>query len=128
MDRRKFSRIDFSTKALIETEKERFSARLKDIAYGGAYLISENLISEKKLPLGKEIFVRIFLSDLDPRVELRFKAEVVREGPDGFGVKFKSIDFSSLSHLRKILYYNLPDPDQAEKELKTLLGESLLEL
>ena len=123
MERRKFSRIDFSTKALLETEKERFSARLKNIAYGGAYLISE-----KRPPLGKGILVRLFLSDLEPRIELRFKAEVVREGPDGFGVKFKSIDFSSLSHLRKILYYNLPDPDRAEKELKLLLGESLLEL
>lgn len=123
MERRRFSRVFFSTEAVVETEEGRFTARLKDLAYGGAYLFSE-----KKPPLGKNIFIRFFLSGLEPRIEIQFEAEVVRHGKDGFAVKLKSIDFSSLSHLRKILYYNLPDPDLAEKELKALLGESLLEL
>ncbi len=99
----------------------RIPAVLKDVAYGGAYLICEELPE-----IGEEVEIRFYLSGMEPPPEIRFLAEVVRHGEDGFGVKLKMIDLESLTHLRRLLYFNLPDADQAERELRNLLGEATL--
>ncbi len=123
MERRRFSRALFPSEAYFEWRNRLWPAKIKDLAYGGVYLLSEH-----KPPVGEEVTVKFYLSGLEPQIEISFLAEVVRHGQDGFAVQIKQVDLRSLGHLRKILYYNLPDPDQAEKELQTLLGEALLEL
>ena len=123
MERRRFYRVLFPAEVLVAEKEENFLARLKDIAYGGAYLLSE-----KRPPVGSRLRLIIRLEGMQPPPEIRFLAEVVRHGEDGFGVKLLSIDLESLAHLRKLLYFNFPDADQAEKELRTLLGEAVFEI
>ncbi len=104
-------------------EEGEFEGTLKDIGFGGAYIVSK-----KKVPVGKSVNLKFILRGAEPPVEIKIKSEVVREGNDGFAVRFVHIDFQSLSHLRKLFYYNIGDPEVAEKELKTLLGEAILEI
>ncbi|QJA05476.1 PilZ domain-containing protein [Thermosulfurimonas marina] len=122
MERRKFYRVLFPAEVTVLSQGESFPARLKDIAYGGAYLLSE-----RRPPVGSRLELIVRLEGMQPPPEIRFLAEVVRHGEDGFGVKLVAIDLESLTHLRRLLYFNLPDADQAERELRDLLGEAVLE-
>ena len=121
MDRRRFFRIVFPEEAILVRRGRKVPATLKDIAYGGAYLICEEFPD-----IGEEVEIKFYLSGMEPPPEIRFLAEVVRHGEEGFGVKLKMIDLESLTHLRRLLYFNLPDADQAERELQDLLGEATL--
>ncbi|RUM88824.1 MAG: hypothetical protein DSZ24_02670 [Thermodesulfatator sp.] len=122
MERRRFYRVLFPAEVTVLWGENSFSAQLKNIAYGGAYLISERLP-----PVGTRIRLVITLEGMHSPPEIRFLAEVVHHGKDGFGVKLVAIDLESLAHLRRLLYFNLPDADQAEQELRDLLGDAALE-
>jgi len=122
VERRRFLRAVFPAEASLLWADGEIPAGLRDVAYGGAYLTCS-----ERPPVGAEVEIRFRLSGMDPPPEIRFKARVVRHGADGIGVKLTGIDWRSLGHLRRLLYFNLGDADEAERELRELLGEATVD-
>lgn len=65
--------------------------------------------------------VRIVLGD--GSAEMRAEARVVRAYPGAVALQFTRIlGNESFEHLRRLVMYNAPDPEQAERELRDQAG------
>jgi hypothetical protein len=114
-ERRVFSRLNFPVESSLLVEGDTYQATLVDISVKGALV-------EK--PSGwvddtdRDVTLRIQLQDSDVVVEM--KVEVVRSGEEQLGLRCKSIDLDSLTHLRRILELNLGDTELVEREFHNL--------
>lgn len=116
-DRRRFSRVPFKTEVEVLFERRRLAAKnLKDISLKGLYVVAP-----ERPPVGEICQVKVKLTGAEPPVELIFTGEVVRHGPDGFAIVVTETDLESFAHLRKLLSYNLADPEKIEAELGRLI-------
>ncbi len=122
MEKRRFSRIPLGLKIRFreeETGKEGEGV-LKDISCGGIFIETPFQFKE-----GTELSLSIEISETEPPIIIKFRGEVVRNIPEkGFALKFLEIDQKSFFHLKNFIYYNSPDPEEAEKEIKEFLGEA----
>ncbi|NPA39903.1 MAG: orotate phosphoribosyltransferase [Thermodesulfobacteria bacterium] len=120
MEKRKFTRIDFSTSAEFVWNDKKYPARIKDVSYGGVFLYSD-VIPNKKA----EIPIYLSIDGTEPPIKIFFKGKVVRTEPGkGFAVVFTYISPESFGHLKKFIFYNLGSEEEAEKELMRFLGEA----
>jgi hypothetical protein len=75
----------------------------------------------EQLPKDTECQITLFLGDGDIQIEA--EGTVVRCYPDGIALQFTRIlGLESFEHLRKLVLYNAPDPDQVESEFNTSTG------
>ena len=114
-ERRIFSRLNFPVESSLVVEGNTYPATMVDISVKGALV-------EK--PSGwvddadRDVTLRIQLQDSDVVVEM--KVEVMRSSGEQLGLRCKSIDVDSLTHLRRILELNLGDPELVERDLHNL--------
>ncbi|MEA3348091.1 MAG: PilZ domain-containing protein [Pseudomonadota bacterium] len=111
-EHRKFSRIKFPAHTKIEIEGHPYGSELLDISLRGA-LISSN--TELPLTLNKDVLIKVFLPSSS--ISMNFSARLVHLDGDHYGFKFTSYDAESMTHLRRLLEFNLEDQDQVIKEL-----------
>ena len=110
-EHRKFSRIKFPAHTKIEIEGHPYGGELLDISLKGALISS----TELPLTLSKDALIKVFLPSSS--ISMYFSARLVHLDGDHYGFKFTSYDVESITHLRRLLEFNLEDQDQVIKEL-----------
>lgn len=117
-ERRRFSRIAFTTKVELRERNESCLVTLRDISLNGLLVErpSDWIFSEKPT-----LEAHIFLSEED---EIRMKVHLTHERDGLLGYQCSSIDIDSISHLRRLVELNLGDAAAAERELAELLDDA----
>ncbi len=114
-NRRQFTRILFSIKALLIIEHNTYPVSIHDISLNGALVTAVE--SEQALK-GKIGTLSFFLSDNESEVTMH--VAVVHEQDDETGLQCNAIDIDSVTHLRRLVELNLGDHEQLDKELTQL--------
>lgn len=114
-NRRLFTRILFSIKAVLIVNKQEYPVTIHDISLNGA-LVSK---PEQTEPLKGQLGVLSFsLSEATEPVKIH--VGIVHEEPEEVGLQCNAIDIDSLSQLRRLVELNLGDEAQLNKELSQL--------
>ncbi len=117
-EQRNFSRIKFPAHCKLEIAGHPYGAELLDISLRGALLHTP-----ESLPLerGEQALIKVFLPGSS--ISLNFSSLLIHHDPEknNYGFKFVSHDAESITHLRRILEYNLEDHEKAIRELFFLL-------
>ncbi|MFD2164668.1 PilZ domain-containing protein [Thalassotalea euphylliae] len=114
-NRRQFTRILFSIKAMLHVDDDTFPVSIHDISLNGALVTSPETDLVLKGKLGSLNFT---LADNESEVEMH--VAVVHQEPDTIGLQCNAIDIDSVTHLRRLVELNLGDENQLEKELSQL--------
>ncbi len=112
-EKRRFSRVGFNMPAELTVNNQVFSLpQIDNLSIGGCLL-------KMGEPCEVGVACRLWLP-LDPtNTELAVEVfgEIVRCDARGVGIRFTRISPESLFHLRNLIRYNAPDPDQIEIEI-----------
>ena len=120
MEKRQFLRIPIALEAKYLLNNQDKTGKIKDLSYGGVFIEAEDLPS-----LGEVIPLVLTIEGVTPSIKIFLKGRVVRRVPgEGFALKFVQISPESLNHLKNLLYFNAPSPEEIEKELREFLGEA----
>ncbi len=120
MKKREFTRISFSTKVEILWENLSYEANLRNLSYGGLFVESKTIP-----PKDEEISLVLSIKENVPPIKIFLKGKVIRIEPEkGFAIQYTYISPESFDHLKKLIYYNYPSPEIAEKELYRFLGKA----
>lgn len=111
-EHRNFSRVKFTAHTKIEIEGHPYGSELIDISMKGALIKSSSALP---LDLKKDALIKIFLPSSS--ISMNFSARLVHLEEDHYGFKFTSYDADSMTHLRRLLEFNLEDQEQIIKEL-----------
>jgi len=89
------------------------SPSTKNISMNGLFMITE-----KRLPVGSECQLTIFLGGRESPERIEIAARVVRETNEGMALQFKEfLGANSYNHLRNLVLYNAQDADRIEGEI-----------
>ena len=119
-EKRKFTRVPFSTRVRISSEtKSVHSEQMRDISLGGAYFfLTESLPEKTPCTVHIELFGSATL------LSIQVEAEVARVDQRGMAVQFTRIDLDSLIHLRHLIRIHSNDEELMDREY----SKDLLEL
>lgn len=113
MEKRKNTRVDFHATANVRMGERNFERlAIRDLSLKGVYLFG----LEGCMP-GDRCDVSLVLSGTSSELTLSMQGEVVRLEPGGAGIHFDELDVDSFFHLKNIVYFNAPDPDNLEDVL-----------
>lgn len=115
MDKRKYSRVFFKTKVLIDFNNIRIQGKVENLSMKGAYVKTETSIN---LLTGDEINLQLNLTGTTSKLVLKLKSTVKRVDSDGFGVEFSFIDLDSFTHLKNIIAYNSGEHEKILEEFE----------
>ena len=114
-DRRRFKRIAFDARTELSQGDAIWSVRLIDLSLKG-------LLIEKPVPWQgnseKEFSVDIHLSE---DVEIKMDVELAHDDHGQLGFVCKHISLESIERLRRLIEFNLGDPEELERELRALI-------
>lgn len=111
-EQRNFSRVKFQAHTRVEIKGRPYGGELLDISLNGALISFDKVLP---LKLDEELQIRIFLSSSS--ISMSFNASLVHLEENRYGFKFNSCDADSMTHLRKLLEYNLDDQGKVTREL-----------
>jgi hypothetical protein len=114
-NRRLFTRVLFSIKAMLEVEESEYPVSIHDISLNGALVNLPKIDHSLKGKLGLLSF-----SLLDDESKVEMNVAVVHEEQEEIGLQCNAIDIDSISHLRRLIELNLGDDGQINKELSQL--------
>ena len=114
-NRRQFTRILFSIKATLSVEQQTYPVSIHDISLNGALVTSPD--AQHSLT-NKQAVLSFFLGD--DSAEVTMVVDIVHQEEDETGLKCKTIDIDSITHLRRLVELNLGDEGQLNKELSQL--------
>ena len=114
-NRRQFTRVLFSLKAILTIGEREFDVKILDISLNGALI---NLEYES-LDLAKQNGLLSFQLD-DTSVIIKMNAAVVYQKGTEIGVQCTGIDINSVCLLRRLIELNIEDDKQIHKELSQL--------
>jgi hypothetical protein len=117
-NRRRFSRIHFVTDANLQIRESWYEAYVLDLSLKGA-LVQISQPPKGRLAAAAKIQFRLEGSN----ILLEFRGKLVHREDDRLGYSFTEMDLDSMRHLRKLLEYNLGDPAQLKREVRTLCDE-----
>lgn len=108
-DRRKFSRVTFTTKIVIHIPDEsgqnvQFEAHSKDLSQKGVFVKTD-----ERPPLDTACRVNVYLSGGIDDLKLEIQGRIVRHTQTGFAVEFKSMDVDTYTHLKTLILYNIEE-------------------
>ncbi len=106
MEKRRFSRVDFTVKALVAAGATAFRGEVDNLSLHGIFIKTD-----QRLPVGTEANITIGLADVEPEIVIHVAAAVARLTPEGIGFEFGKIDVDSFTHLRSIISYRKGDAD-----------------
>jgi len=111
-EKRRRTRVSYKTLVDIKTDTTTLAnLQIKDLSLKGIYVEADNL-----LQMDTMCKLTIKLSD-SPEMFLHLTGKVVRLDGKGMGIEFDTMDAGSFYHLKKIVTYNLDDPEKALKEI-----------
>ena len=107
-ERRKYSRVAFTTEILIHLEAEgkivKVQGNSRDLSLKGLFVSTSDSFA-----IGTKCEIRIYLTGGIDKIELQINGRVVRVSENGMGIVFDSMDVDSYSHLKNIVQYNSTD-------------------
>jgi hypothetical protein len=118
-NRREFTRVPIQLNVEVTpTQAGNTSYQVKDVSLKGLYLHCEN-----PLPVGAACRVALLLGDKDNPVRIEVGGKVARVDKTGMGLEITDIiGVQSFEHLRNLVLYNSPDPNQVEQEFQDHIG------
>ena len=110
-DRRKFSRVVFTTKIEIHMLDEsgqnvKLAANSKDLSQRGVFVKTD-----KRPALDTACRVNVYLTGGIDDLRLEIQGRIVRHTDAGFGVEFESMDVDTYTHLKTLVLYNIEGSD-----------------
>ncbi|BCO09280.1 hypothetical protein GF1_16560 [Desulfolithobacter dissulfuricans] len=107
-DRRKFSRINLCSTAVIYCDDGRYKLVLtKNLILGGIYVLGEFNIT-----IGEICTIEIFARDKNIIITMMVTAEVVRKDDNGLALNFLEMEQGTYSQLQEIIL----DKEQDDEE------------
>lgn len=115
-----------------QREFTRVPLRVRAEVKGGGFAIASSVTQNVSLkglfvacsvplPQATECQITLFLGDGD--IQIQAEGTVVHSYPEGIALQFTRIlGLESFEHLRNLVLYNAPDPDQVENEFNTSTG------
>ncbi len=117
-ERRSFWRAVFRSPVRLTTHHGETSAQLQDISLKGALLETSTAWSGKP---GEECQISLKLA---PDATIGMWAEVMHVEGRQIGLRCKSIDLDSITHLRRLVELNSGDPALLDREFGSLVRAS----
>lgn len=112
-DRRRRTRVNFHTKADIQTTGARLlDLETRDLSHKGVFVLGEHPLKDGQ---GCAITLRL-MGEGDDSPVMQMEGRVVRSTGEGTAIDFVSMDPESYLHLRNLVLLNAEDPEEAEKE------------
>lgn len=119
-ERRLFARINFSVAGYLSFLDREYAVEVLDLSLKGALV---RLKENEPLKIGQDCQLEV---KLDEESLIFMNAHVVRldDGPSRLiGLSCVDIDLDSITHLRRLVEFNLGDPQLLHRELEHLVGE-----
>ena len=103
-ERRNKMRVSLRTEVVLKFGDREIAAKShsKDISLNGIFVYTD-----QKLPVGSFCNLGIMLSGSSSELSLKMIGKIAREGEDGLGIAFESVDVDSYFHLKNIVKYNI---------------------
>lgn len=114
-DKRRFTRIIFSTPAQLTIGSNSYNASLIDLSLKGALVKAEQDLT---VHIGQECSLSFTLPSSD--VEINIQASITHVEHFNVGMVCTKIDLDSVSHLKRLIALNLGDEDLLDRELSSL--------
>ena len=114
-NKRRFSRVDFNTATQISNDNHHWQSELVDISLKGALVGRPDGWSGK---IGDEYKVAVILKE--DEVAINMSTTVAHTQDNHIGFRCEHIDFSSITHLRRLMELNLGDAELVNRELSML--------
>jgi hypothetical protein len=118
-NRRRFSRIHFVTDASLQVVDAHYDAHVLNLSLKGILLYVPHL---PQRTLAAEAMIQFRLEGSD--IVLQFRGKLAHREQDRVGYRFIEMNLDSMSHLRRLLEYNLGDPAQLKHEIYGFYDES----
>ncbi|MCW8996861.1 MAG: PilZ domain-containing protein [Psychromonas sp.] len=122
-DKRKFSRINFPGKCLlngiVSDESKKWESKLLDISLKGALIKRPDFLSYKE---NDPIQLQLSLEGSD--ITLEFSGVICHQEKDRLGIKFLTLSLESISHLKRLIQLNLGDENLLHREMSQLINIS----
>lgn len=113
-DQRKFGRIPFGSRVILECENRMVHGSLHDLSLKGAKVaLNDELAMEESESC-------LFVLELSAGIKLTFRARVIHCEGQTVGLKFTESDPESFAHLLRLMELNTGDSEQVERELNQL--------
>ena len=115
-ERRRFSRVNFSTPITLLQGDQQWHGKLVDISLKGVLVEMPAAASyDKHISLTANI-------PLSNQASIDMILQPAHQENDLLGLECISIDMESIGHLRRLIELNLDDPSAAERELTELIA------
>lgn len=115
MEQRHFQRVHFFQRVQVTTNQQRLETHCLDISLRGILLVRPEGVDWR---LEQHIRITLVLSEEE---SIEMECSVVHIDDDVVGLACDSMDLDSMTTLRKLLEYNLEDPDEMHRELGELI-------
>lgn len=116
MKKRRFSRVSFAEKSIVEFGGSSFEVNLLNISLKGALV---QFGQDIKCRQDDKWELSFHLGNSD--IKMEFKAVVVHADGDLAGVKFMETDLNTMIHLRNLMEARTMDPEKVRSELDFLI-------
>ncbi|OLF52091.1 PilZ domain-containing protein [Pseudomonas chlororaphis] len=114
-DRRRFKRIAFDARTELSQGSQRWSVQLLDLSLKGMLIQRpEPWQGDASLPFKADIHLS---TDADVRMDV----QLAHDDHGQLGFVCLHIDLESIEHLRRLIEFNLADPQELERELGALI-------
>ncbi len=115
-ERRRFTRIPFSTRVIFSNGSGIWHGELLDISLHGLLMSRPDNWDEGA---GGACRITVALERGGP--EINVEGRLVHAGERFFGLRFEQMDLPSATHLRRLIALNLGDEQLLERELAELI-------
>lgn len=115
-ERRRFSRVNFSTSVTLVQGDQQWQGKLLDISLKGVLV---------ELPVAADCNPQVSLTasiPLSDQASIKMVVQPVHQEHHLLGLECISIDMESIGHLRRLIELNIDDPSAAERELTELIA------
>ena len=114
-ERRHFVRVGFDAPALLTTATDAFSVHVQDLSLKGALIVAP---AQVRLDAGMLCQLTIPLAETDNHIAM--SVEVAHTQGQHTGLLCRGIDLDSVTHLRRLIEFQLGDPALLERDLGEL--------
>jgi hypothetical protein len=114
-DKRRFTRIIFSTPAQLTIGSNSYNTSLIDLSLKGALVKTDQDLTNY---VGQDCSLSFTLPSSD--VVINIKASIAHVEHNNLGMLCTKIDLDSISHLKRLISLNLGDEELLDRELSSL--------
>jgi len=118
-EKREFTRVPSEVSAeIICSGRPALSGRADNISMKGVYVLTD-----QDIPAGTECRIVLYLGKTNSALSIKGNGAVVRKDDHGVAIEIRSIEgIESFCHLKNLVLYNAPDPEQVGEEFNAHLG------